>query len=84
MAGVHATEQGLDQPVHDLVAEPGRHQLADRDVLVVGEGCAGPLVAQPLDTGVAEHTGRRDLVDVGGDAHHRTGQRAERPTGPDG
>ena len=37
VAGVHAAEQGLDEPVHDLVAEPGGDQLADRDVLAVGE-----------------------------------------------
>ena len=30
VAGVHAAEQGLDEPVDDLVAEPGGDQVADR------------------------------------------------------
>ena len=34
--GVHAAEQGLDQPLHDLVAQPRGDQVADRDVVVDG------------------------------------------------
>ena len=47
VAGVHAAQQRLDQPVDDLVAEPGGHQVAHRDVLAVGQGPARGLVPQP-------------------------------------
>ena len=40
VAGVHPAEQRLDQPVHDLVAEPAGDQVADRDVLVDGDARA--------------------------------------------
>ena len=53
VAGVDATEQRLDQPVDDLVAEPARDQVADRDVLV--ERYAGLLVSGPGQPGLREH-----------------------------
>ena len=83
VAGVHAAEQGFDEPVHDLVAEPGGDQLADRDVLAVGERPARGLVAQPLDAGGRQHPRARDLLHVGRHAHHRTRQGAQRAVGPD-
>ena len=46
VAGVHPAEQGLDEPVDDLVAEPGGDEVADRDV-VVGTSVASVSARAP-------------------------------------
>ena len=81
-AGVHPAEQRLDEPVDDLVAEPGGHQVADGDVAVdLGgrERRLGPDPGQPL---VGQHAGGRELVQVERHAHQRARQRAQRAAGP--
>ena len=57
MAGVHAAEQRLHEPVDHLVAEPARDQVADREVIVDREpGLLGLDPGQPL---LGEHARTR-------------------------
>ena len=85
VAGVHAAEQRLDQPVDDLVAEPGRDQLADGDVLAVGERGDPAVSSRSRASPASLRTpDAATCVDVGGHAHHRPRQRPQRSPGPDG
>ncbi len=81
MAGVHATEHRLGQPVDDLVTEPRAEQLRDRHVLLA-EWQHG-LVAGPGQAVVGEHAGGGQRVEVEGYAEQRARQRPERAAGPD-
>ena len=80
MAGVDPTEQGLDEPVDDLVTEPGGHQVADGDV--VGDPGVGLVggAGQPFR---AEHSAGGELVEVERHTHQRPRHRPEPATRPD-
>ena len=58
VAGVHASEQRLDEAVDELVAEPRRDQVADRDVVVDGGDGLGARAGQALG---AEHAAGGEL-----------------------
>ena len=62
VAGVDAAEQRLDQPVDDLVPEPARDQVADRDVLV--ERQPGLLGRHPGQPRVGQDPATAQLVEV--------------------
>ncbi len=80
VAGVHPAEQGLDQSLDHLVAEPRGDEVADRHVVGdVGRGLGG-RARQPLR---AQHPAGRELVEVEGDAHERARQRAQGSARPD-
>ena len=82
MAGVHTAEQRLHQPVDHLVAEPARHQVTDRDVVVERRGRA----ARPRRGPAPPRRGRPDSRSSGRSqrhAHHRARQRPQRAAGPD-
>ena len=81
--GVHPAEQWLDQPVRHLVAEPPGDELADRDVAVDLLRPEGQLVSDPGQSGLREHAGRGQLVQVQGHPHQRPWHRPERAAGPD-
>ena len=83
VAGVHPAEQGLHEPVDDLVAEPRRDQVTDGDVALDPGGGQVALGAHPSQAGVGQQPGRRELVQVERDPHQRAGQGAERAAGPD-
>ena len=82
--GVHPAEQRVDEPVHDLPAEPGAHVAGHRHVAVpVGHGqfrlLAGP--GQPVRR---EQPGLAQLPQIGGHAHELPGgQRMHRAAAPD-
>ena len=80
VAGVHPAEQRLDEPVDDLVAEPGRDLVADRDVLVERRRRGQGSRARSRATSRGEHPARPSSR-VGGHAHQRargSGRRAPR------
>jgi hypothetical protein len=81
VAGVDASEQGFDQSVDDLVAEPGGHEVADRDVVAELRAPVG-LGRSTGQARGAEHPAGREPVEVEGHAHQRPGQLPERAPRP--
>ena len=81
MAGVHPAQERLDQPVHDLVAEPAGDQVADREVLAHRQpGLLGLDPRQPLRR---QDAGLTELGQVERHAHQRARQRPQPAAGPD-
>ena len=83
LAGVHAAEEGLDEAVDDLVAEPAGDQVADRDVAVELERGQRRLLADPGEPVVGEDAGALEVVEVERDAHQRARERPQVAAGPD-
>ena len=71
--GVHPTEQGIDEPVHHLVAKPRPYQRADRDVLTRAPSSGRPLSVSPPVMRARSSDGGR----IGRHAHERA--RRDRP-----
>ena len=82
--GVHPAEQRVDEPVHDLRAEPGPHVPGHRDVAVpVGRGQIR-LPAGPVQPVGREQPGPAQLPGIRGHAHELPGgQPVHRPPAPD-
>ena len=77
MTGVDAAEQRLDEPVHDLLAEPLLDQPADADVLVVDAGRRERgLHGDSGQPGRGEHAGGGELLGLGRHAHEGRRHRA--------
>jgi hypothetical protein len=83
-ARVHPAEQGIDQPVHHFLAEPGGHVAGHRHVAVAWRGGQFQLTAGAVQPVRGEQTGLGQLSDVRGHAHVLPGwQAAHRAPGPD-
>ena len=82
--GVHPAEQRVNEPVHDLLAEPGRHVTLHRHVAVPVRGGQPGLLAGPLQPFGREEPGPAQLPDIRGHAHVLPGgQPVHRPPAPD-
>ena len=81
MAGIHASEQGLDETVDHGPAEPRADVVADRDVCLETARRPGLLVGCPSDLVIAEQATCRPRIP--GDAHEGAlGQGVQRAAGP--